>query len=105
MIRANALALPAVLLILCACTKKEAVEAAPKAQPLAVKTVAAATRRVDRIISVTGSLNPDETVNVSFEVAGRVLAIHTDFGQVVHKGDVLADLDKQEYQLQVDRTR
>jgi RND family efflux transporter MFP subunit len=86
-------------------TKKEAVEAAPKPQSLAVRTAAAATRRVDRVIAVTGSLNPDETVNVSFEVAGRVLAIHTDFGQVVHKGEVLAELDQQEYLLQVDRTR
>jgi RND family efflux transporter MFP subunit len=99
-------ALLAVLLALYGCgAKKETVEAAPKVQPLAVKTAAAASRRVDRIISVTGSLNPDETVNVSFEVSGRVLAIHTDFGQVVHKGDVLAEMDKQEYQLQVDRTR
>jgi RND family efflux transporter MFP subunit len=104
--RTNALLAIPLIVALAGCgAKREAVEAAPKPQPLAVKTLAAATRHVDRVISVTGSLNPDETVNVSFEVAGRVSAIHTDFGQVVHKGDMLAELDKQEYQLQVDRTR
>ena len=49
--------------------------------------------------------NNDAISEPSVEVAGRVSAIHTDFGQVVHKGDMLAELDKQEYQLQVDRTR
>jgi RND family efflux transporter MFP subunit len=91
-----------------ACSKqpaKTAVQAAAKPEPLAVKTTAAATRRVDKTISVTGSLNPDETVNISFEVAGRVSAIKTDFGQTVRKGDVLAELDHQEYQFQYDRSK
>ena len=100
----------AVLLLLTAtaCTRQPAkteVQAAVKPQPLAVKAAAAATRRVDKTISVTGSLNPDETVNISFEVAGRIASIKTDFGRTVHKGDVLAELDRQEYQLQLDRSK
>jgi RND family efflux transporter MFP subunit len=54
---------------------------------------------------VTGSLNPDETVSVSAEVPGRVLAIYADFGQNVRKGQVLAELDKQELNLGVERSK
>jgi RND family efflux transporter MFP subunit len=108
--RASAPCALALLALLSACSKsdkpKDAVQAAaPKPETLAVKTAAAATRRVDKTISITGSLNPDETVNVSFEIAGRIAAIHTDFGQTVRKGDVLAELDKQEYQFQLERSK
>ncbi len=85
-------------------SKKDDVQEAAKPQPPVVKTVQAATRQVDKKISVTGSLNPDETVNISFEVAGRVASIKTDFGMSVRKGDVLAELDKQEYQFQLERS-
>jgi RND family efflux transporter MFP subunit len=78
-------------------------EAAPKPEPLTVQTAAAETRLVDQGISVTGSLSPDESVNLSAEVAGRVTAIHADFGQRVHKGEVLAEINPQEYQIAVDR--
>ncbi len=102
--------LPAALLpiLFAACAKqpaKTSALAASKPEPVAVKTVAAATRRIDKAISITGSLSPDESVNVSFEVAGRVSAMKTDFGQTVHKGDILAELDKQEYQFAFDRSK
>lgn len=102
------IALPILAVLLFAsCSKKQekAAVAAEKPAPLAVKTAAAATRRIDKMISVTGSLNPDETVNISFEVAGRVAALYSDFGKSVHKGEVLAELDKQEFQLQLERSR
>ena len=62
-------------------------------------------RKIDRVISVTGSLNPDETVTINSEVIGKVTSIRFDFGQAVHKGDVLAEIDKQEYQIQVERSK
>ncbi len=110
MIRSSASgALTSVLLIFSAgCGKqpaKTSALAASKPEPLAVKTVAAATRRIDKAISITGSLSPDESVNVSFEVAGRVSAMKTDFGQTVHKGEILAELDKQEYQFAFERSK
>jgi RND family efflux transporter MFP subunit len=85
-------------------TQKQ-VEAAAKPEPLSVHTASAETRRVDKTISVIGSLNPDESVNVSAEVAGRITAIQVDFGQNVKKGQVIAEFDKQEFQIQVDRSR
>lgn len=91
------------------CTKKQRnAEAASKQQavePLTVKTVAAESRSVNKTISVTGSIQADESVNMSFEVAGRVAAIYVDFGQNVRKGQVLAELDRQELALQVERAK
>ena len=72
---------------------------------MTVKTAVAEARQMDKAIYVTGSLNPDETVSVSFEVAGRLAAVNADFGQSVRKGDVLAELDHREATLQVERSR
>lgn len=80
-------------------------EAAKRPEPLVVQTAAAETRLVDQGISVTGSLSPDESVNLSAEVAGRVTAMHADFGQQVRKGEVLAEINPQEYQIAVDRSQ
>ncbi len=68
-------------------------------EPIEVRTAAVETRKVDKTISVTGSLHPDETVSVSSEVPGRVSSILVDFGQNVRKGQVIAELDKQELNL------
>jgi len=81
------------------------VEAALKPEPIEIGVAKAETRQVDRIINVTGSLHPDESVNVSSEVAGRVASIHVDFGQPVRRGSVVAELDKRELQLQEDRAK
>jgi RND family efflux transporter MFP subunit len=102
----NAVLLVAVL-ALAGCSKedKKAEASSKPVEPLAVKTAVAETRQIDKAISVTGSLIPDETVTASFEVAGRIAAIYADFGQNVRKGQVLAELDKQELNLQVERSR
>jgi RND family efflux transporter MFP subunit len=94
--------------LLAACGKRidqTPVQAAATSEPLAVRVAKAETRTVDRAIYVTGSLHPDETVNVSAEVAGRVVRIHYDFGHFVRKGDILAELDKHELSLQYERAR
>lgn len=82
-----------------------AAEAAAKAAPIAIKTAPADTKMVPRAIDITGSLVPDETINVTSEVQGRVAEIRYDFGQSVKKGDVVVQIDKTDYQIQVDRTR
>jgi len=101
--------LTSIVLALAGCSKQavegQASAAANPADPLAVRTAAAEVRKVEKTISVTGSLLPDETVNVSAEVPGRVAAIRADFGQRVKKGDVLAEIDKQELVLQLDRSK
>lgn len=99
------------LLVLAACARKDeqkkaaAAAAAAKPEPMAVETVVAETRRTDKAILVTGSLLPDDTVTIVSEVPGRIVSIRFDFGQSVRKGEVIAELDKTEYQLAVDKTR
>lgn len=94
------------LAALAGCRGKHEVEAASKApDPIAVNVAAAQGRTLEKTISVTGSLNPDETVTVASEVSGRILRISTDFGKTVRKGDVVAEIDRTEYQIQLDRTR
>jgi membrane fusion protein (multidrug efflux system) len=105
--------LPALLLLLAACNKqdpkaaeaKAAAKAAKAAEPVTVKTATAVERTAERAIAVTGTLLPDETVTVATEVPGRISAIRADFGQAVRKGDVLIELDRTEYDLQVERSR
>jgi RND family efflux transporter MFP subunit len=81
------------------------VQAASKApDPINVKVATAEGRTLEKAISVTGSLNPDETVTIASEVSGRVLTISTDFGKTVHQGDVVAEIDRTEYQIQLERT-
>jgi RND family efflux transporter MFP subunit len=91
------------------CGKKASsseVQAASQPDPAVVVRVAAAQARpVERSISVTGSLVPDESVNLSFEVAGALANVLVDFGQPARKGQVLAELDRREWSLQVERSR
>ncbi len=94
-------------LILVGCGKKDApVQAATKQEPLlVVKTAAVESRPVNRVVQLTGSLVPDDTINVVFEVPGHVNSISADFGQAVRKGQVLAQLDRTELNLQLDRAK
>ena len=95
-----------VILAGCSTDEKKAEAASTKQpEPIEVRTAAVETRKVDKTISVTGSLHPDETVSVSAEVPGRVSSILVDFGQNVRKGQVIAELDKQELNLALDRSR
>src|SRR5215471_212099 len=94
--------------LLAGCSKKDSpaeVNAAKPSEPPVVKVVSAETRKVEKSISVTGSLMPEETVTVSAEVGGRIAAIHYDFGQFVKQGAVIAEIDKQEYQIAYDRAK
>jgi RND family efflux transporter MFP subunit len=100
--------LPAILaLILSGCARQEpaaqASAAAKTSDPVEIKTASAEQRVVEKAISVTGSLLPDEIVTVSSEVGGRVARIYADFGQSVRKGQVVAELDPREYEWQLER--
>ncbi len=89
------------------CSRSKQVEAASSKAPEPQLVLVAATesRRIDRSISVTGSLSADESITISPEVQGRVKAIYFDFGQAVRKGQVVAEIDPAEYQIQVERSK
>lgn len=99
--------LPLLLLaILAGCAKKaEPPKVATAPETLSVRVQEAVSKTLDKSIDITGSLEADETVNLSSEVAGRVSTVKVDFGQFVRKGDVVAELDKREFQWQLDRAK
>jgi RND family efflux transporter MFP subunit len=102
---AAAILLAALFLTGCASEEKKAEAASKPAEPISVQTVVAQTRLVDKTLSITGSLIPDETVSVSSEVPGRITSISVDFGRRVKKGEVIAELDKRELNFAVQRAQ
>lgn len=59
----------------------------------------------ETFVDVTGSLMPDESVNLSAEVPGTLARVLVDFGQAVKKGQVVAELDTRELRMAVERSR
>jgi RND family efflux transporter MFP subunit len=96
------------VMFLSACAKKEVgpkkTEVA-KPEVLSVRVQSAAEKILDRSIDITGTLEADEMVNLSSEVAGRIATFSVDFGQAVRKGDVIAQLDKREFEWQLERSK
>ena len=88
-----------------ACTKQQAQTLGETEQKVTVSAARAEQRTIAKSMFVTGSLVPDEMVTITSEVAGRVTRVHADFGQKVRKGQLLIELDTQELQLRLDRTR
>ena len=80
-------------------------EKKPEAKPLAIESAEASLRQIDEVITITGSLFPDETVTLSSEVAGRLAGVTADFGDFVRKGQVVAELDTRELSLQLEKIR
>lgn len=97
----------ATLLTLAGCAKKQEAAAPVNKTPevIQVRVQPAVARTLDKSIDVTGSLEADETVNLSFEIAGRVSSFRVDFGQLVKKGDVIAELDRRESEWQLERAK
>jgi membrane fusion protein, multidrug efflux system len=52
-------------------------------------------------IDALGTVTPISTVNIYSQVSGQVLAVHYREGQIVHKGDLLLDIDPRPYQAQL----
>lgn len=103
--RASALAIAAAaLLALGACQAPP--PAVPTPQPTAVREVAvtaAPVRRVDiaSTLSYTGDVRSQATLNVVPKVAGRIEKLMVDLGATVKPGDVIAELEKEQANLQV----
>lgn len=83
------------------------------AGPTLVQVEVVGQQELERQLSVTGTLMPDEQTDLKTEVAGRVATIQFQEGQVVKKGQVLlslvaddleANIRKTEYNLELART-
>src|SRR5258706_6973232 len=70
---------------------------------VAVKAIEAHAENIARRVELVGTLEGDQEVTVSSEVAARVAAIRADLGDQVQAGQVVIELDPTQYRLAVDR--
>ena len=78
-----------------------AANADPRSQPRQVKTVQVAETPIGQSVTVNGTLAVYDQATVGTKVAGRLQSISVDFGTVVRKGQAIAKLEPQDYQLRV----
>lgn len=72
-----------------------------KAAPRQVKTVNVAEIPIGETVTVNGNLAAYDQTTVGMKVPGRLQTINVDFGSVVRKGQVIAQLEQQDYKLRV----
>ncbi|HEX2618273.1 MAG TPA: efflux RND transporter periplasmic adaptor subunit [Flavobacteriales bacterium] len=90
------------LITLAACTSSSAKDDKKGPQgPLAVGTVVLAAQPLDQVILSTGTLLPNEAVNVLSEVSGRVTTIGFEEGGAVSAGQVLVRINDDDLQAQL----
>jgi HlyD family secretion protein len=64
-----------------------------RASAISYTTVPAQTGSLAQTVTATGTLNPQNTINVGTQVSGTVNAIDVDYNAKVKKGEVLATID------------
>jgi membrane fusion protein, multidrug efflux system len=72
-----------------------------RSQVRQVKTVQVAETPIGETVTVNGTLAAYDQATVGTKVAGRLQSISVDFGTVVRKGQAIAKLEPQDYQLRV----
>jgi multidrug efflux pump subunit AcrA (membrane-fusion protein) len=73
--------------------------------PVEVTTAAAIERNLPRFFEATGSLNGDETTDVSPSIAGKVVSIKVELGSYVKRGQTIVLLDAVDSKLRVDQAQ
>jgi len=76
-----------------------------QADTVAFKTQPVTRGRVVQSVTATGTLSPLKTVQVGSQVSGRVLELHADFNSVVKQGQLLARIDPQLFQSEIQKAK
>ncbi len=76
----------------------------PTGATRAVHTARVAEMSVGNSISVTGTLAAQDQATLSVKVPGRMHTITIDLGSVVRKGQTVAQIEQQDYQLRIQQT-
>jgi RND family efflux transporter MFP subunit len=102
--------LPCVLVILFlvnGCTGPYSAEkvAAKEAAPVEVSIHTVELRSIPEVVTANGELFAEELTNVTNKVPGRVLRLPVDLGSVVKQGEVLAELEKTDYEFRVQQNQ
>lgn len=69
------------------------------------RTDQASTGSIREVVTATGSLNPFILVEVGTEVSGKIERVYKDFNDQVRKGEILAKLDTEILQTNLEATR
>jgi RND family efflux transporter MFP subunit len=72
-----------------------------KTPPRQVRTVKVAETPVGQTVTVNGTLAAYDHTTLSLKVPGRIQTISVDLGSVVRKGQVIAQVEQQDYKLRV----
>ncbi|MBT8332601.1 MAG: efflux RND transporter periplasmic adaptor subunit, partial [Deltaproteobacteria bacterium] len=68
----------------------------------AIKTITVSEQAAEQIRKLSGTVAAVDSSGLSFEVRGRVVQVEVDIGDKVQKGQMLAVLDPEPYQLDAD---
>src|SRR5438105_1568787 len=93
-----------VLLLLAGCTgpySGPTVAAKTEKKPVPIHVHTAAMETIPEIITATGELMAEDIATISAKVPGRVEKLHVDLGSSVEQGQVLAELEKDDYTYRV----
>lgn len=91
----------ALLIVLTACSgpySERKTAAKSEASPMSVDTVLTASASLPTVVNANGELFAEELANISTKVPGRVVKLTVDLGSLVKTGDVLAELERDDYQ-------
>ena len=89
----------AILLLLGACGE----EAQIVEEIRSLKTITVVEATTGQVRKFSGIVRAVERSALSFEVPGNVLKVNIDIGATVNKGQILAELDKEPYELEVEK--
>jgi HlyD family secretion protein len=67
----------------------------------AYQTTPVVRQSLSQTVTASGTVNPQNTVNVGTQVSGTISQIYVDYNSHVHKGQVLARLDSSQLQAQL----
>ena len=95
------------LLAGCESQKRPRPEDAPagSASPRLVALAPVSEMPVERRLQIAGTLEPDERVIVSAKVTGRLASLAVDIASRVEPGQVIAEIEPRDYQLEVEQAR
>ena len=83
---------------LTACKDKEEIPEVVRA----IKTITVSEQATEKVRKVSGVVAAVDSSGLSFEVGGQVVSVEVDIGDRVKKGQMLAALDPEPFQLEVD---
>ena len=100
----NPLWVAGLAVVLAACSgpySNPAVAANNGSVPVAVRVETAELRNIPEMISATGELLAEDQATIGVKVAGRISRMSVDLGSRVEAGEVIAELEKEDYEFQV----